>query len=506
MIQFIDNQLNRLTMYRLVLYYLIFLVVVAFFLSIFKVLSYDPFSLALSVAFLLAVSAVTNRIFSNIFKVPANVESVYITALILALIITPIQSYSDLWFLAWAAVLANASKYIVTIKGKHLFNPAAFAVALTYFAINQSASWWVGSSAMLAFVAIGGLLVVRKLGRFDMVLSSLLMGIATIWISDLFSGNDFISSTQKLILYSPLLFFAFIILTEPLTTPPTRRLRIIYGALVGFLFVPQFHIGALFITPEVSILLGNVFSYIVSSKDKLVLKLKEKNRISPDTFEFIFSAPRRFAFVPGQYMEWTLAHPDTDERGNRRYFTLASSPGERNLKLGVKFYQKSSTFKQAMLSMDKDTEIVASQVAGDFVLPDNPQQKCVFLAGGIGVTPFRSMIKYLLDNHQRRPITLFYTAATVNDFVYKDVFGRAQLELGIRTVYTVTDDRSLPASWIGNVGRITPDLIKTTVPDYRYCIYYLSGPRGMVDSLKDTLRRLGVAGFQIKTDYFAGLA
>ena len=156
--------------------------------------------------------------------------------------------------------------------------------------------------------------------------------------------------------------------------------------------------------------------------------------------------------------------------------------------------------------MNRDTEIVASQLAGDFVLPDDPQQKVVLIAGGIGVTPFRSMIKYLLDNRQRRPITLFYTATTANDFVYKDVFDRAQLELGIRTVYTVTDDRNLPASWTGKVGRITPELIKTTVPDYRNCIYYLSGPRGMVDSLKDTLRRLGVAGYQIKTDYFAGLA
>jgi len=98
MIRFIDNQLNRSHDVPAVLYYLIFLVVVAFFLSVFNVISYDPFSLALTVAFLLAVSAITNRIFSNIFRVPANVESVYITALILALIITPIQSYGDLWF------------------------------------------------------------------------------------------------------------------------------------------------------------------------------------------------------------------------------------------------------------------------------------------------------------------------------------------------------------------------------------------------------------------------
>ena len=132
-------------------------------------------------------------------------ELVYITALILALIITPITSLHDLWFLAWAAIIANASKYIVAIKGKHLFNPAAFAVALTYFTINQSASWWVGSGAMLAFVILGGLLVVRKLGRFDMVLSFLIAAVATIFVSSLFTGADFIASMQKQILYSPLL-------------------------------------------------------------------------------------------------------------------------------------------------------------------------------------------------------------------------------------------------------------------------------------------------------------
>ena len=245
---------------------------------------------------------------------------------------------------------------------------------------------------------------------------------------------------------------------------------------------------------------------MVSSKDKLVLKLKEKNRISPDTYEFIFPAPRRFAFAPGQYMEWTLGHPDTDSRGNRRYFTIASSPTEHNLRLGIKFNENSSSYKKAMLAMNRDTEIVASQLAGDFVLPDDPQQKVVLIAGGIGVTPFRSMIKYLLDNRQRRPITLIYTAATVNDFVYKDVFDRAQYELGIKTIYSVTNNSNLPSSWTGQAGRVSPQMIKSAVPDYRNCLFYISGPRGMVDSLTDTLRKLGVANYQIKTDYFAGLA
>ena len=141
MIKLIDDLLNRITMYRLVLYYLIFLLIIAFLMSVIGVLTYDPYALLVSVGFLLAICVVTNRVFASIFKVPTNVESVYISALILALILTPIKSIDDLWFFGWVAVWAMASKYIISIKGKHLFNPVVFAITLTYFTINRSASW-----------------------------------------------------------------------------------------------------------------------------------------------------------------------------------------------------------------------------------------------------------------------------------------------------------------------------------------------------------------------------
>src|SRR5664279_4450347 len=169
MIKTIDTWLNRITMYRLVLYYLIFLLGAAVVLSVAGALKYDVFGLLLSISFLLAVCWVVNWVFARTFKVAANVESVYISALILALIITPIKSFGDLWFLFWAAVLAMSSKYILAINRKHIFNPIAFAVALAYFTINQSASWWVGNAAMLPFVLVGGVLVIRKIGRFDLV-------------------------------------------------------------------------------------------------------------------------------------------------------------------------------------------------------------------------------------------------------------------------------------------------------------------------------------------------
>jgi len=122
------------------------------------------------------------------------------------------------------------------------------------------------------------------------------------------------------------------------------------------------------------------------------------------------------------------------------------------------------------------------------------------------VTPFRSIIKYLLDHRERRPVTLFYTSKAIDDFVFRDVFDRAQKERGIRTIYSITDDVNPPANWPGEVGRITSDLIRKTVPEYRDCIFYISGPRGMVDSFKDAIHQLGPEGLDIRTDYFPGLA
>jgi len=489
-------------MYRLVLYYLVVLIVAAFVFGFLGMLPYDPTALAFSTLLITLVCWATNWIFARTFRAATNIESVYITALILALIITPITAadHAGVGFLIFASVWAMASKYIFAIGKKHVFNPAAFAVALTALAINQPATWWVGNVPLLPFVLIGGLLVVRKLQRFDLVASFAVAAFATIMVTS--PSGDYTTPVMQTLLHSSFFFLAFVMLTEPLTTPPNRLLRVCYGALVGFLFAPNIHIGSFYMTPELALLVGNIFSYAVSPKGRYMLVLTGIEQAAHDVYDFIFKPDHAFNFRPGQYVEWTLGHRYPDDRGNRRYFTIASAPTESNVRLGVKFYDPSSTFKRALASMKVGDTISASHLAGGFVLPKDKNKKLVFIAGGIGATPFRSMIRYLLDTKEKRPIVVLYANKTLADVAYKDIFDRAGAELGIKTVYALSAEKTPVPGMIN--GLIDAALIAREIPDYRERTFYISGPQAMVEAFKKTLTAMGVSRFKIKSDFFPG--
>ncbi len=500
MIKLIDKFLNRITMYRLTLYYLICLLAIASGFGFLGLISFKGLEIIYSTLFLVVVGLVANKIFAWAFEAPVNFESVYITALILALIISPTLTLHNYAFLFWAMVLAVAAKFILAIGRKHIFNPAAAAVVITAFAINQSAVWWVGNVWMFVPVVLGGYLIVRKIQREDMVFIFLATAVGFTLIYGIIQGSNVMTLMKDELIYSPLFFFATIMLTEPLTTPPTKFLQVLYGGLVGFLIAPQTHFGGLYFTPELALVTGNIFSYIVSPKQKLALKLTEKVQLSPDVYDFVFALAKPIKYRPGQYMEWTLGH-SADSRGNRRYFTLSSSPTEKELRMGVKFYEPSSSFKKNLLAMRRGDSIVVGQLAGDFTLPKNPMEYSIFIAGGIGITPFRSMLKYLIDRNEKRNITLFFSNRTVDEIVYEDVFLEAYEKLGIRTIYTITDEA--PAEWKGERGRIDEKMIAKYVPGYRAHTFYISGTHAMVTSMHDMLAK-SVPKKQIKTDFFPG--
>jgi ferredoxin-NADP reductase/Na+-translocating ferredoxin:NAD+ oxidoreductase RnfD subunit len=504
----IDHFLDRITMYRLLLYYLLVLLGAAMLLGHLGYLSYSPLAIAGDAIYLTLICWLANRVFAYVWEVPHNPESSLITALILALIITPHTGVQNLLFLSAAGGLAIASKYILAIRGQHVFNPAAVAVALTAFGGSQSASWWVGNAPLMPLVVVGGLLLVRKIRRGQMVATFLVIAlITTATLAAMHHGNV-AATTRNLLLHSSLFFMAFVMLTEPLTSPTRLRQQHWYGVLAGALFPPQIHLGTLYSTPELVLVVSNIFSYIISPKVKLLPQLTQKISWGPSVKDFVFTADRKFKYRPGQYMEWTLPHQQPDNRGSRRYFTLASSPTENNLRLGVRFYNKSSSFKQAMWSMDEVTPVAAGQLGGDFTLPRDKRHKLVFIAGGIGITPFRSMLKYLVDTDDRRTVTMLYSERDPADLAYDDVLQEAQQQLGAKIVYALGGKVPPNVTLPGTVrsGKITAHMIKEEIPDYEQRLFYISGSHSMVTALKDSLRSLGVADHNIRIDFFPGYA
>jgi ferredoxin-NADP reductase/Na+-transporting NADH:ubiquinone oxidoreductase subunit NqrB len=493
MLDWIDQLLDRIAMYRLLLYYLIALVMAAAGLSILGYLHYNPLAILFSASWIVAVCWISNRVFAYAYGAPTNPESSLITGLILALIITPVRVNDPhgLLFLTAGGGLAIASKYMLAWNRKHIFNPAAIAVLLTSIGAGQAASWWVGTGPMLPFVLIGGLLLTRRIRHFQMVGTFIIVSYAVAAGFAFFGSGHVLTALRQVTLSSSLFFLGFVMLTEPQTSPTQAGKQRWYAALVGALFPPQVHLGALSSTPEIALTMGNIFSYIVSPKTKLFPELTKKIRHAPDIADFVFRPDSEFSYQPGQYMEWTLPHARADSRGDRRYFTLASSPTEPEVRIGVKFYEGSSSYKKALWRLDSDDVVVASQLSGDFVLPKDASRKLAFIAGGIGVTPYRSMLKYLLDTRQRRDVTMLYAASSPKEIVYKDVLESARGKLGANITYCVEQ-------------RITPELIKRRIPDYKERLFYVSGPQDLVAATQKILHELGVARRHIKTDYFPG--
>ncbi|TPJ31489.1 RnfABCDGE type electron transport complex subunit D [Mesorhizobium sp. B2-7-2] len=501
MIKAVDRLLDHLTMYRLVLYYLMALLGAAFAFGFVKLVPHDPLALVYTTALTVSVCWVTNKAFALVFEVPANNESVYITALILALILDPVTDLNGIAAVAFASVWAISSKFIFAVGRKHLFNPAALGVALSALLLDKPAIWWVGGNPwLLPLVVVGGILVVRKLRRLDLVATFVAVAVATILATT--EPAQYGNALKETLSSSPMLFFAFVMLTEPLTAPTQRWPRVAFAGVVGLLFAPNIHVGSFYFTPELALLVGNLFAHAVSPKGRFVLTLERIEQTAVDSYDFIFRSQRRLAFQAGQYLEWTLGLDRSDNRGNRRYFTVASSPTEQSVRLGVKFYPQSSAFKRALGAMKPGATIHASQLAGDFTLPSDPKTKIAFLAGGIGITPFRSMLQYLVDRKEVRPVVVLYGTEGQGDIAYRDVLGLARRELGIRTFHAVAKG----AEHGQYPGYIDARLVRLTMPDYLERTFYISGPQAMVKALRRKLLAMGVRRSRIKVDYFPGFA
>jgi ferredoxin-NADP reductase/Na+-translocating ferredoxin:NAD+ oxidoreductase RnfD subunit len=496
----IDRFLNNITMYRLVVYALSLYAVLGIGFAFAGRISPTPTELIISLFLLIGSAYVTDRWFSKLFGVPTNMESSLITAMILFLIVHPADSLAGGLALALAGSVSSASKFLLAWNGKHIFNPAAFAAALVSLAGLQATTWWIGSSVFWPVTLLVGLAIVRKIRRMPLFVTFAGTTIVLELLQFVGSGSLWTDMKHALIA-SPFIFLATIMLTEPATMPPRRNLQIIFAAIVAVFYVYAWKIGPVSIHPEVALLIGNVLAYIVSPKSRVRLQLKEVQKLSERVSNYVFQPDRRFNFMPGQYMEWTLAGVPYDSRGNRRTFTIASSPTENTVQVGLKFYEPASTYKAAFERLQPGDIVYASQLAGNFTIDQNKHEKRAFIAGGIGITPFRSMVQYIADKNIVADIVLIYAVSDPQEFAYMDVFTQAA-EHGVRVVPIVTRATRTQGNFA--LSKLDQVLIKSAIPDYSERMFYVSGPDVMVNGVKDTLHDLGVHQTHVKTDHFSG--
>ena len=487
----IDRLLNRVTMYKLVGWGLMLIIVAAEILALTDVISVSALGLALTATTLGIVCFATNWLMAKLYHAQANAESYLITACILACILPPTTDIGRLLLVALAGAIAMASKYVLVYRGSHIFNPAAVGAFVLSIAGLLPATWWMATPALTPVVLFVGLAVLRKIRRFQVFAVFAAVAVTLLLAVGLTKGQ-----TVGTILYNaafswPIIFFGTIMLTEPSTMPATRRYQLLYAGLIGSLFTSQLHIGAVATTPQLCLLVGNLFVLLAAPSRGMMVRLKSIRQLSPTQYDLAFSLPpgSRLPFTPGQYAEWTLEHPRADIRGNRRSFSIASSPSEPELHLGIRRFDRSSSFKSALLGLKPGSRVRVAHVAGNFTLPEDTKRPLVFIAGGIGITPFRSMVQDMVERGEHRDATLVYVANDKQDFIYRDTFKAAQ-KLGVTTHYVA--------------GRLQPEEFARLVPHVRESLVYVSGPDAMVSAYRANLRALGVPAGSIKTDHFSG--
>ena len=232
------------------------------------------------------------------------------------------------------------------------------------------------------------------------------------------------------------------------------------------------------------------------------VKLTKKEQVAHETMAFYFEKPAGFTFRAGQFGDLTLIDPpETDAEGNTRGFSIVAAPYEPELVFATRL--RDTAFKRVLRNLSVGSDVKLDAPYGDFTLHKTETTPAVFLIGGIGVTPVRSMIAQATHDQTAHRITLLHANRTMGDAPFSDDFERlAQDNPNFTYVPVVTDETS--DDWTVECGRIDDEMLRRHIPDLQAPIYYLSGPEGMVKAMRQLLVGLGVNEDNIKTEEFAG--
>jgi ferredoxin-NADP reductase len=222
------------------------------------------------------------------------------------------------------------------------------------------------------------------------------------------------------------------------------------------------------------------------------LKLTARKTESPGVQSFVFKPEKPLTWKAGQFLHYVLNHAPTDDRGSDRWFTIASAPCERHVMVTTRFNSKrSSTFKKTLRALKPGDTIEVSDLDGDFIVSE-PKKHYVFIAGDIGITPFRSILKQAEHQGRQLRVTLLY-ANRKNVAAYKKEFDAMAKRNPHLTIHYLFPPQ-----------RLDKKTVKELVPDLKKPLFYVSGPEPMVESLGQMLQSMGIPKRRIKQDWFPG--
>jgi ferredoxin-NADP reductase len=231
--------------------------------------------------------------------------------------------------------------------------------------------------------------------------------------------------------------------------------------------------------------------------------IKEKRLFAKGTLMVVFDLlGREVDFTPGQYFWVTLVDPPyDDEKGPRRHISVVTPPNERGV-LGLCTRLRNSAFKRSLDELPVGTEVDVEEPKGTFLLPEDTTRDYVFIAGGIGITVFRCMLRHIAEEKLPHRVTLVYSNRDCESAAFLDeLLELERASPDFQLVLTMTDD----TAWDGESRRIDAALLRDHLGDELQSFTYLiAGPPAMVDGVVETLQDAGVPEEQIRPDRFSG--
>lgn len=219
---------------------------------------------------------------------------------------------------------------------------------------------------------------------------------------------------------------------------------------------------------------------------------------------FHFEKPPGFAFKAGQALAWTLIDPpETDDEGGMRNFSIASAPGEADLMIATRM--RDTAFKRVLKGMAAGGRVSLRGPSGSFTLDPADARPAVFLAGGIGVTPFVSMLRDAAQRRLERDLWLFYSNRRPEDAAFLDELARLpERHARIHFVGTMVEMEKSARPWKGETGFLDRAMLERHLKTLAGKVYYIAGPPGLVEAMQKMLTEAGVAEDAIHTDEFFG--